>query len=77
MDKNGFVIEDNFFIPLPDNASGNITFTFTDKYCTSATYEGWWVGWSNFSFSNKETPYTAKTTVEALKAGTAQLNFDR
>ena len=79
MDENSFVIEDNFFVPLPDNASGNITFTFTDNYCTSANYEYdyWWSRWSDFYFSNEETPYTARATVEALKAGTAQLNFER
>lgn len=65
MDENSFVIEDNFFVPLPDNASGNITFTFTDNYCTSANYEYdyWWSRWSDFYFSNEETPYTARATV--------------
>lgn len=68
-------IED-YYILLPNIVDENVTFEFSDKYCVKAELNAgissysWTYSWSSESF-----PYTATATVEALKAGTAQLNF--
>lgn len=63
--SNSMEVKDgDVFIILPENASGNVTFSFDDKYRQS-----------NYSWSSTTVTFTAVATVADLMNGTATLNF--